>query len=299
MDGGPAYLVAVPYHSRPDLLREALASVVTQDDPDWECVVVDDSPTGDDVGAVVEALGDARISTVRNPGTLGVAASFNRCFDVARERDATLAMVLHADDLLEPTYLSTIKAAHARRPEAVCVAPRVGVIGADGRARRTVPDTVKALLRPRGVDALAGERGLAILLRGQFFHCPSVSYRVGLLHGHVWNARWQQVMDLELYARLLLDGATIALEPRRLFRYRRHEGSMTQINSGTLVRSVEETELCRELAREAAARGWRRAAMAGRVRLAVRAQALLRAVTLLVRGRARDALRAGRLALAP
>jgi glycosyltransferase involved in cell wall biosynthesis len=299
MDGRPRYLVAVPYHSRPELLREALESVVAQDDPDWECVVVDDSPPGDEVEPVLRAFHDPRLTSVRNPSTLGVAGNFNRCFDIARRRGAELAVILHADDVLEPWYVSTMRAAHAHHPEAACVAPRVTVIDARGRPARTVPDTVKSWLWPRRLHALEGERGLTVLLRGQFFHCPAVSYRVELLRDRAWNDRWRQVMDLELYARILLDGGTIALEPRRVYRYRRHPGSMTQINSGTLVRSLEETALCRELARDAAALGWRRAARAGRIRFAVRAQALLRALTLPFSGRLRDARRALRLAVAP
>lgn len=299
MAPGSTYLVLVPFYSRPDLLRDTLASVVAQRDHDWQLVVVDDSPDGADVPCVVAAFDEPRMSWVRNERNLGVAGSFNRCFDVAIELGADLACILHADDLLEPGYIDAMRAAHARAPLAACVAPRVTVIDADGRPARTLPDTVKAALWPRRLDELAGERGLQLLMRGQFFYCPSISYRLALLRLPAWDGVWEQVMDLDLYARVLLDGGSIHLERRQLFRYRRHEGSMTQINSATLVRTEEETHLCREVSARAAAMGWRRAARAGRVRASVRLQAAMRVGLALVHGRAGDATRAARLALKP
>jgi hypothetical protein len=179
------------------------------------------------------------------------------------------------------------------------VAPGVTVIDQFGSPSRTVPDTVKNWLRPHQVDFLEGERGLERLLRGQFFYCPSVSYRLSLLTLPAWNTRWQQVMDLELYSRVLLDGGQIRLEPTPLFRYRRHEESMTQLNSATFVRSEEETALCREVAAEASAMGWKRAARSGRLRITVRLQAAMRACLFLLHGRPRDAVHALVLSLRP
>lgn len=299
MPSTSSYLVLVPYYSRPEYLEQTLRSVVAQTDPDWRVIVVDDSPTGDDAPVVTASVADDRIGWVRNPNTLGVARNFNRCFEVAMERRAPLCMILHADDLLEPQYVAQIKAAHLRHPEAACIAPGVTVIDSDDRPSRTVPDTVKNWLRPRHVASLAGERGLERLLRGQFFYCPSVSYRVELLRHPAWNDRWQQVMDLELYARVLLDGGEIRLEPALLFRYRRHPSSMTQVNSASLVRTEEETELCREIVVECAERGWARAARAGRIRLTVRLQAVMRGATFVVQRRFRAAWRAFGLALRP
>lgn len=293
MSASTSFLLAVPYYSGVDHLRLTLASVLAQDDPCWACVVVDDSPVDHGVGDVVVGLGDPRVTYRRNERNLGVAGAFNRCFELAVESGAPLVSIVHADDLLEPSYVRVARAAHEREPDAACVAPRVVVIGAGGAPSRTVPDTVKSVLRPRLLDRLAGERGLRLLLRGQFFYCPAVSYRVGLLRLPAWNERWGQVMDLELYARVLLDGGTILLDPACTYRYRRHQASATQVNSSTLVRSREETELCRALTLEADDRGWARAARAGRRRLAVRLQALMQAVLAVRRDRelAREALR--------
>jgi glycosyltransferase involved in cell wall biosynthesis len=297
----PPYLFTVPFYAGVPLVRLTLQSVLVQDDPDWRCIVVDDapdgSPDGEAVACLVAELDDARLVHERNPGEHGVAAAFNRCFEVAVREGAEFVTVLHADDLLEPSYVRVARAAHTHATDCTCVAPKVTVVGADGEPRRTLPDTVKALLWPRRATRLAGEAGLRALLRGQFFYCPAVSYRVDRLHGPdalTWNQRWGQVMDLELYARILLAGGVIGLVDDRIYRYRRHEGSATQVNSAAMVRSEEETLLCREVAAQARQLGWRRAARAGTVRATVRLQAAMRVLTSLRAGRidlARQALR--------
>jgi hypothetical protein len=140
---------------------------------------------------------------------------------------------------------------------------------------------------------------LQLLLRGQFFYCPAVSYRWALLEQPAWDPRWRQVMDLMLYGRVILGGGSVELEPTHVFRYRRHAASETQKNSATLSRTEEETAACRELAAAAGQLGWRRARRAGLARTTVRLQSLLQAVLALARGRFALALRATRLGLRP
>jgi glycosyltransferase involved in cell wall biosynthesis len=118
-----SYLVLVPFYSKPRYLRLTLQSVIAQTDPDWSAVVVDDSPNGGEADVVVAEMGDARITYVRNEQNLGVARNFNRCFDLAVERGADIATLLHADDLLEAAYVELIKKAHSDHPGAACVAP--------------------------------------------------------------------------------------------------------------------------------------------------------------------------------
>lgn len=267
------YAVTVPYYSNPAYLRLALDSVRAQTDADWRCTVVDDSPD-DSARAVVEALGDERIRLVRNPTRLGVGGNFNRCLEVAIADGAELAVILHGDDLLEPRYVERIRQVHVAAPDAACVAPKVTVIDTDGTPHLPMPDRVKAWLWPE-IPRLQGERGLQLLLRGQFFYCPAVSYRLSLVPSPAFDPGVQQVMDLLLYGRVLLGGGSIVLEPQRLYRYRRHAASETQQNSATLARTVEEHAACRELADGAAALGWRRAAREGRLRATVRLQSAM------------------------
>ncbi|MFM2071330.1 MAG: hypothetical protein RLZZ623_1593, partial [Actinomycetota bacterium] len=276
------FAVVVPYYSNPTYLRLALQSVLEQSDPQWWCTVVDDSPEGQGVADLVDEMSDTRFSYERNPTNLGVAGNFNRCFEIAIERGAELCVILHADDLLEPNYVATMTEAHRRQPHAVCVAPKVTVIDAVGLSYLPLPDRVKAWLWPRRIDRLEGEHGLRLLLRGQFFYCPAVSYRMALVPRPAWDQRWNQVMDLMLYGRVLLAGGSIALEPSSVYRYRRHAASETQVNTATLARTVEELAALRELTQYASGLQWRRAKRAGKLRVTHRASALVFAFNLLL-----------------
>ena len=299
MDSSGDLVLTVPFYAGAGYLERTLASVLAQRDPVWRCIVVDDSVVDQGIADLVERLGDDRVSYRLNEANLGVSGSFERCFDIARELGAELVAIVHADDELEPDYVQVAKAAHARHPGSVAVAPRATVIGPTGVPRRTVADTVKAWMWPRRVESLHGDDGMRRLLRGLFFYCPAVSYRVALLPVPAWDARWKQVMDLDLYGRMLLQGGSIALDSRRTYHYRRHGGTMTELNSSSLLRTEEETAVVVEMTRAARGLGWHRAVRAGRWRVAVRGQALLRVPGLVLRRRFGTAGRAVLLALRP
>jgi hypothetical protein len=144
---------------------------------------------------------------------------------------------------------------------------------------------VKQALWPRQLPAtLVGDRGLARPMHGLFFYCLSVSYRVALLPDLRFDDRWRQVMDLDLYARVLLDGGSIVVLADRVYRYRRHGATMTAENTRSLLRLREEVDVSREVAAAAHRKEWRRAAPAARLRVTVRLNGLLAALRLAVHG---------------
>jgi glycosyltransferase involved in cell wall biosynthesis len=221
---------------------------------------------------------------VRNERNLGISANFNRCLELG-SAEADIVTVFHADDELEPGYVAAVADAHRTFPDAACVAPKVTVIGTSGQPTRTVGDTVKQMMWPRRLPtALVGDRGLARLMHGLFFYTPSVSYRVELLPSVRFDERWRQVQDLDFFARVLLDGGSIAFVADRVYRYRRHDATMTAQNSRSLVRLDEEVAISREVVLAARDKGWPRSARAARLRLTVRLNGLLEALRLTVHG---------------
>lgn len=266
----PSICVTIPFHSNLTYLEAALRSLTAQTDRDWAAIVVDDASTESGALDLVAALDDQRVRYLRNASNLGIAANFNHCLELGR-RVAEIVTIFHADDMMEPGYIAAIRAAHRDFPTVACVAPRATVIDSDGHPARTMADSVKRLLWPRGLPVvLEGDRGLSRLMHGQFFYCPSMSYRVDLLPALRFDERWRQVMDLDLYARILLSGGSIALVPDRVYRYRRHAGTASAKNSKSLVRSTEESETIQEVVVAARALAWRRTVRAGRLRLTVR-----------------------------
>ena len=289
--------LAIPFFSNLEYLGIALRSIVAQTDPQWTAIVVDDASPLGGADAVVAALGDDRVRYVRNEHNLGIAANFNRCLELGAA-DSEIVVVFHADDELEPGYVAAVRDAHRAFPQAACVAPRVTVIDHEGRDARTLADSVKHVLWPRTLPAtLAGEHGLARLMRGLFFYCPSVSYRVALLPELRFDSRWNQVMDLDFYSRVLLGGGSIVLVPARVYRYRRHDSTMTAQNSRSLVRLHEEVAVSREVRAAARSVGWTVAARSARLRVTVRLNGVLESARLAAHRQLRDAATAARQSL--
>ena len=68
----PTFTVIIPTYDRPDLLREAIASVVEQTVSDWECIVVDDCST-----VPLPELDDPRVRVHRHEANGGAAVALN------------------------------------------------------------------------------------------------------------------------------------------------------------------------------------------------------------------------------
>jgi len=269
--------IAIPFYSRLDYLRTALASLVEQSDPDWTAVVVDDHSPETGVGALVGALADPRIRHVRNDRNLGLAANFNRCLG---EPATDVVAIFHADDVLERDYIAVIRSAHRGNPHAAMVAPMATAIDGDGKPIDTIVDRVKRRLWPGDQrHELRGDAGLARLMHGFFVYCPAMSYRPALLRERPFDERWKQVMDVDLIADVLLAGGTVLLDRTPVYRYRRHAGTVTAANARALTRLAEESAVAREIASAANSLGWARTARAARLRWSVRLNGLVALAT--------------------
>lgn len=93
--------VVIPAFRRPDLVEQALASVVAQTFPHWECVVVD-SGFADRTESVVAGFRDSRIRTTHNhpPGVVAVARNRG-----AAEGAGEFLAFLDQDDIWVPDWL--------------------------------------------------------------------------------------------------------------------------------------------------------------------------------------------------
>ena len=280
--------LAIPFYSNTELLAAALASVLAQDVDDWEAVVVDDGPDSD-AREMVERVGGDRVRYLRNPVNLGLAGNWNRCLEVT---ETELVTIFHADDELRPDYVRRVLEVHRDAPDAVAVFTGASVIGPSGKSIFSFPDEVKRFTRPRAKDDrvdVAGEAGLVSLLRGQHIFCPSLAYQRARLPQPAFDARWRQVTDLDLLARLLVAGERFVGSTENAYRYRRHGANQTALLTASLDRFDEEYAVYGEIATRARARGWTRAATAGQRATKVRLHAAYEAVWSAVRGDVRRA----------
>ena len=143
---------------------------------------------------------------------------------------------------------------------------KLRAITADGTPIDTLVDKIKRRYWPaQQRSELAGDAGLARLMQAFFVYCPAMSYRPALLPAERFDPRWKQVMDLDLFARVLLERGTILLDRTPVYRYRRHAGTVTSQNARSFTRLAEETRLAYEVAAAAKAQGWNRTSRSARL----------------------------------
>lgn len=124
----PRVSVVVPAHDQEAWLPAALASVLAQQLPDWECVVVDDGSPGDVAAALAEVRDDVRVRLVRHDRNRGLGAALNTGLDAT---SAPLVAYLPCDDVWTADHLATLVAALDAAPDAPLAV--AGVAHGDGR----------------------------------------------------------------------------------------------------------------------------------------------------------------------
>src|ERR1700761_2428511 len=190
MSDTPFFTVVIPVFNRADVLGRALQSVLAQRFQDFEIVVVDDG-SSDDPGAVIDAIGDARIRYVRQQNGGGAAAR-NRGFDEARGRFVAL---LDSDDRFLPQHLENM---HRLLD---------GTSGVVGYAKMVVDrgDGVTLLKPPRAIRA--GEHMATYLLCDRGF-VPTITIAVASQTARRvrYSEGWRFAEDADFAIRLFLDG---------------------------------------------------------------------------------------------
>jgi glycosyltransferase involved in cell wall biosynthesis len=268
--------IAIPYYSGRRYLRQAIDSVLAQDDPRWRLVICDDRGP-EDGEELVSSYCDPRLRYIRNPQNLGMVGNWNRCLDAA---ETDLVTILHADDELLPNYCRRMLEAAERHPDAVGIYCRAQMIGPDGKRVLSPPDLIKRFIEPGGSGdrILSGEPAVRALARGNFIICPTMCYRMSLLGTRRFSSRWRFVQDLEFTTRLLLDGEALVGLRAAGYAYRRHPENATSKFTESLYRFEEERAFLNELASSAANRNWLGAARIARKKTVIKLHLLYRAL---------------------
>lgn len=100
----PLVTVVVPTKDRPELLKHALSSIVAQDYPNWEAIVVNDG--GKDVEALIQSLDPSgRIRYLTHRSNFGLPVARNTALRLAV---GEIVCYLDDDDMFLPQHLSTV-----------------------------------------------------------------------------------------------------------------------------------------------------------------------------------------------
>jgi glycosyltransferase involved in cell wall biosynthesis len=269
--------ILMPYYGDVALMREAVESVLAQDDKRWQLTVVDDRPTTDgpdEVTAWFATIDDERVRHLRNPHNLGLTGNFNRCLELV-EQD--LAVLMGCDDRMLPNYVGTVLDVFADHPDAGIIQPGVRVIGGDGRPVTTLVDEAKRRVYAPKVDGrltMAGEELAVSLLRGDWLYFPSLAWRAEAIRSVRFRPELRVIQDLALLMELVVSGEQLVVDETLCFEYRRHDVSASSATAFDGSRFTEAGTFFADTATRMSGHGWPKAARVARRHLSSRIFAL-------------------------
>lgn len=203
----PEVSIVVPAYNHAQYLPQALDSLLAQDYPHLEVIVLDDGSTDDTPRALERYTGRLHWERQAN---IGQAATLNRGWAMAR---GEVLGYLSADDALDPSAVSTLAGALVREPETVLVYPDYRLLDAHGVMLKTVrapefdyPRMLSTWECPPGPGALFRRDAAAI--------------------AGFWDTRLKLTPDYAFWLRLGLHGRCRRV-PGVLASFRVHEGSQT------------------------------------------------------------------------
>ena len=134
--------IGIPTYNRAGgYLRLALRSALAQTYTPLEIIVSDNCST-DDTESVVQSFNDPRIRYFRQSKNLKPNDNFNFCLDQAR---GTYFLLLHDDDLIDPTFVQACMGAAAGRTEIGILRTGTRLIDKDGNTVGEDPNHAQGL----------------------------------------------------------------------------------------------------------------------------------------------------------
>jgi glycosyltransferase involved in cell wall biosynthesis len=225
---GPRVTILMPVYNGQRYVDEAIASVVGQDYPDFEFVIVDDGST-DGTPAILEqwAGRDSRIVLVRSPRNEGISAALNRGLAVARGEYVARQ---DADDLCVRRRLAQQVAVLDADPGVQLVSAGYELMESDGRRRRVLmrdeaPELVEYLLH---FSNFIGGHGQVMFRRATVAEAGN------------YDVAYPYSQDYDLWSKLMRRGRCVVL-PIIGMRHRMHEH---RVSRRTRWRSAGRTWRC-------------------------------------------------------
>lgn len=207
MTAGPLVSLVVPTYNHARHLAQAVESVLAQDYPHLELIVLDDGSTDDTREVLAPYTGRFHWESHSNRGQ---AATLNKGWQMAAGQ---VLGYLSADDLLLPGAVRTGVAALERNPRLVLVYPDYDLVDSAGRYIRTVraPEFAYREMVARWV-------------------CPpgpgALFRRAAAEQAGPWDPALRLSPDYDFWLRLGLHGGGARI-PEVLAGFRVHEGSQT------------------------------------------------------------------------
>lgn len=120
----PLVSVAIPCYNASTTLPFALASLLAQTYPNWECIVIDDGST-DNPERIVDVISDERIRFVRFEKNMGRAVARQRALDLSQGK---YLCMIDADDWIYPQKLEYQVQLMEEFPEIALISSGMGIL---------------------------------------------------------------------------------------------------------------------------------------------------------------------------
>ncbi len=233
----PRITVVTPSYNQAAFVERTLASVLSQEYPDLEYLVLDGGST-DGSAEIIRRHAD-RLAWFRSERDGGQAAAIGEGF--ARSTGEVLCWI-NSDDTLAPGALSRVGRLFAERPDVDLITG--GLRTVDAGDRRLFTSWAALDLR-------------TLTYESAFVSQPSTFWRRAIYQkaGGI-DASYRFAMDFDLFVRMLLEGARVLKVRQVLANYRVHPESKS-----SNLQEISAEEVARTITRHGLARGSHRARM--------------------------------------
>lgn len=264
--------VMFPFHGDVEMMKQAARSVMGQHFQDWRLVVLDDASPGTAAADWFRENEDPRVVYLRNETNLGANGNYTKALTLA---EADITVIMGADDVMLPNYLTTIVDVFEAFPHADAVQPGVQVIDGTGRLATTLTDSVKRFAMPRvkRTVQLQGEPLAASLSRAPWHYFPAIAWKTSTITRIGFRPDLDVVQDLALLLDIAAEGGSFVLCHELAFLYRRHTSSDSSVRAFDGRRFREEKRFFTAEAKRFTDMGWTKAAAAADVHLSSRLHA--------------------------
>jgi glycosyltransferase involved in cell wall biosynthesis len=264
--------IALPFYGDVTFLKEAVASVIAQTNPNWHLLVVDDGYPDETLPAWFAGLADSRISYLRNVENLGANGNFQKCLSLVTSE---FCVVMGADDILEPNFINVVANTILKYPEASIIHPGIKTVDENNNEISTRSEVVKLKIRSslQTNQILFGEALATSLMKGNWMYFPAITWRTKIIQEIGFRPGFNVCQDLGLAMDLIMQGGKMIVIDDEIFRYRRHTASDSSVKAINGERFIDEKNFFKVMATDLESIGWSKAARAARVHLTSRLHA--------------------------
>ena len=264
--------IALPFYGDVGFLKEAVASVIAQTDPNWHLLVVDDGYPDETLPAWFAGLNDSRISYLRNVENLGANGNFQKCLNLVKSE---FCVVMGADDILEPDFIEVVTNTILKYPEASIIHPGIKIVDEENNIISTRSEVIKLKIRNsiESKQILHGEALATSLMKGNWMYFPAITWRTRIIQEIGFRSGFNVCQDLGLAMDLIMQGGNMVLIDDEIFRYRRHVSSDSSIKAINGERFIDERNFFKVMNTDLKSLGWNKAARAARLHLTSRLHA--------------------------